>query len=333
MGVSILSAPQQERRPWLDLYMPQHGLLAQRICRLPPEDDGLGGDGGLGGLPAELWMLIVSKVPPEEFASLGVIGCTCHVLRSVARHPQHWEAFCLSAFSLPGFLSSEPLLRLYSWSWRQMFMQRKRLRFDGVYYITTRKLLHGLNEGRGMKEKDQDFYDPGGRWVVSYEIFRFFSSGIMLSYLVGSHTPAQLLKDLMTLRPDNLRSQSSRLGTVRWGQYTLQETLRHPGSEEGEPRDLGERHGAPTCLEGRVRLTGGKKYPNMIPSIIRYAFELRSTTPTGGTNAGLYKTFHTVETDMTGAGGGDGERLEVKLPWEPANFLHFGAVQYTEASN
>ena len=82
----------------------------------------------------------------------------------MARRAEVWRRLCGLAYrEARGFLPCAAQLRLYGWSWRTMFMRRRRLRFDGLYYLTTVKLIHGLNEGRGMKEADKDFYHAGAR--------------------------------------------------------------------------------------------------------------------------------------------------------------------------
>ena len=173
------------RRPWLTLYTPQHGLLAHKISNRV-----VAADADDSPLPLEVWLLIAAQIPLDAYASLCTLGSTCHWLRFVSRHPPFWEAFCRGAFRVErGFLDNDRMLRSYSWSWRSMFMRRKRLRYDGVYYLATKRLLHGLNEGRGMKEADKDFYNPAGNWVTQYRLLRFFPCGAMFSYLCASAAP------------------------------------------------------------------------------------------------------------------------------------------------
>ena len=65
-----------------------------------------------------------------------------------------------------------------------MFMTRRRLRFDGLYYITTVKVMMGCQEGRGMKEAGKDFY-RGPLAVTYHRIFRFFPNGMMFCYITS----------------------------------------------------------------------------------------------------------------------------------------------------
>ena len=88
----------------------------------------------------------------KDFAAACALARACHALRPLSRHPELWERFCRAAFILRGQYPIETQLRFYSWSWLCMFLQRRRLRFDGLYYCAVTKLIRGMNEGRGMKE-------------------------------------------------------------------------------------------------------------------------------------------------------------------------------------
>ena len=229
------------RRPWLTLYTPQHGLLAHKISSRPVAADAAEDD---SPLPLEVWLLIAAQIPLDAYASLCTLASTCHWLRFVSRHPPFWEAYCRAAFRVErGFLDNDRMLRSYGWSWRSMFMQRKRLRYDGVYYLATKRLIHGLNEGRGMKETDsaparldpspvrvsprrvsaplahagvgrsrrasaEDFYNPAGNWVTQYRILRFFACGAMFSYLCSSQTPADVRKAAAAVTPGKRATRS-----------------------------------------------------------------------------------------------------------------------------
>ena len=141
------------RRPWLDYYLPlSECLLAQRISSTNEKD----AEDNDNILPIEMWLAVCHCFPQENFRSICALGATCHALQPLSCHPQLFERLCRSAFALPGYRPCESVMRLFAWSWRLMFMWRKRLRFDGLYFVATTKLLAGLNEGRGMKEKDKE---------------------------------------------------------------------------------------------------------------------------------------------------------------------------------
>ena len=159
-------------RPWFTLYDPsEDSLLARRIWS---GKEGEESEQQLV-LPFEMWLAIALHL--STFDGPSRLGQVCRSLRPICRHPELWERRARAAFSSRGFLDSDALLRSYVWSWRKMFMARRRLRFDGVYFISTTRMVEGTNEGRGMKEADKDFYCPGGMKVTYHRIFRFWPSG------------------------------------------------------------------------------------------------------------------------------------------------------------
>lgn len=343
------------RRPWLDLYTGS-GLLAQRISSsgsltaLDEEDD------TGGGLPIELWVQIGKCFGLDDFRAVARLAGTCHLLRTLSRHTEIWQRFCKLAFCLPGYLSCESQLKVYRFSYREMFRWRRRLRFDGLYYLTTTKLLHGLNEGRGMKEADKDFYNPGGRWVTTFRVFRFYPNGRMFSLLISSQTPGEVRKAASQVAAERPQTLHQKLGPAAcWGDFDLRElearsvvaaggagALDAAGDDaEGSSLAASEpRLAAPSVLGGncKVLLTAAVllkhlQYPNMAPSVIRYVLELRNAEPQaaangaqqatrphrggGATNAHLHLTAHAIES-------GDGGGVEsVPIKQSSFNFLAF----------
>ena len=266
-AVAILTA---NRRPWLDIYDGQ-GLLAQRISSTVAA---CGEEENDTRLPAELWLVVASSFELSEFWSVCALAKTCHGLRPLARHPELWERFCRAAYCTRGHLKIESQLRLFSWSWLKMFRLRRRLRFDGIYSIATTKRIFGLNEGRGMKETDKDYYNPAGNFVTSYRVLRFFPCGEMFSYLCSSHTPADIRKAASAVAVDNPRSLTRKLQGACWGAYDLHEVEPCGGNP------------AKVSLTAQVLLFN-ESYPNMAPTTVRYVMELRPTpTIVGGTGGG-----------------------------------------------
>ena len=205
-------------RKWLSLYEPREGsLLAKRIsqsnCMLSmaskPE---AAQDAGV--LPIELWLSIALHMG----AAASRLAEVCWGLRPLSRHPELWEALCKAAFPLEcGFRNLD--VRSFGWSWRSMFMTRRRLRFDGLYYITTVKVMMGCQEGRGMKEAGKDFY-RGPLAVTYHRIFRFFPSGDCWVYLTSTHPHDAALRrtarsGVMPARRGSIR----RLNGACWGRF------------------------------------------------------------------------------------------------------------------
>ena len=127
-------------RPWLQLYEPMRGyLLAQRISSGRCYDEE--GEDVVSQMVFECWMEIAAHLPVHDFAAICRLGSVCRALRAIGRHADLWERCCRYAFANPGYAPCDEMLRSYDWSWRTMFMRRCRLRTDGMYYITTTKIL------------------------------------------------------------------------------------------------------------------------------------------------------------------------------------------------
>uniref|UniRef100_A0A7S4BLV9 F-box protein Hrt3/FBXO9 C-terminal domain-containing protein n=2 Tax=Chrysotila carterae TaxID=13221 RepID=A0A7S4BLV9_CHRCT len=249
-------------RPWLALYEPQMGCaLAMRIgesARSRQDMDGEEEDELDTRIPLELWLHVCSFLK-NDFVAACRLACTCSSLRGLGRHPQIWERWCRDAFpEARGWLPLEGQLRKYCWSWRTMFMLRPRLRLDGIYFISNTKLVRGLPEGRGMKEKDEDFYSPGGKWAIYYRIFKFYPNGMMFAYLCSVQNPVEVRKLAAGVSPARPASLQQKLRGACWGTYSLHEM------EDGR-----------VSLQAVVPLRS-EDYPRMKPATIGYKLELRA---------------------------------------------------------
>ncbi len=313
-----LTLVQTMHRPWLEMYSPQEGcLLAQRIS----EASHSGGGGGVeddDGFPLashmELWVKIAAAA--KDFRTICSLAAVCHGLQELGRDPQLWEQLCRSAFAMRGFRPCDEVLREYSWSWREMFRRRKRLRFDGFYYLASTKLLHGLNEGRGMKESNKDFYNTGGRWVTSYRLLRFFPDGSMFSHLFASSSPVTLRKPAKAVDSANPATLARNLRGACWGTYSLRELK--------EARDDSRGCAAPspvTHMAARVLLYD-EEYPHMMPSTVGYRFELRSRTDASA-GAASNSELHLVEHNLYGEDDSGEPAVRFPLPVTKLVFMPF----------
>ena len=131
-----------------------------------------------------------------------------------------------------------------------------------------------------MKEADKDLYQPGGLWVTSYRLLRFFPDGSMWSHLCASQTPTELRKAAMSVTPASPASLERALRSACWGEYRIHE-------QDGR-----------TNLEARVLLMNAA-YPNMSPAEVVYRFELRFSA-VGPSNSELYLVDHSVDHNFGG---------------------------------
>ena len=239
-------------RAWLQLYEPgvRRTGSSTDLCSLSESED------DQQFLPFELWVLISTQLSAHEPLSLCRLAAACRSLRPLGRHPELWERCCRAVFSMPGNADADDLLRFYAWSWRTMFQRRPRLRTDGVYYITTTKILKSTQEGRGMKEADKDLYSPAGLWVTSYRVLRFFPDGSMFSHLCASQTPYELRKAAGGVSATRPGSLGRLLRGACWGMFRL-----HEAPEGGGDDTIG------VCCRVALR---SEQYPNMAPATVVY---------------------------------------------------------------
>lgn len=186
-----------------------------------------------------------------------------------------------------------------------MFVCRPRLRFDGLYFNSHTKLLKGLQEGRGMKEKDEDFYSACGKWSTYYRVFRFFADGSMF-VCITSQSPVEMRKVAAAVTPERPASLRQRIKDACWGTYSLRELC-----TEGE--------GTVVHLDTRV-LVSHDDYPRMKPAEMIYSFQLHEREGGGATNCKVVFSRHTCIYD---AGTGDSKDFTILKP--EVAFVAFGA--------
>ncbi|XP_048453380.1 F-box only protein 9 isoform X1 [Rhincodon typus] len=155
-------------------------------------------------LPFEVLMYIFRWVVSSDLdlRSLEQLSMVCRAFYICARDPEIWRLACLKVW---GRACSN--LVLYS-SWRQMFLERPRVRFDGVYINKTTYIRQG--------EESLDGFYRAWHQVEYYRYLRFFpdSQVIMLT------TP----EDPQSIVP-RLSVRSPRMDAVLFGHYRLsQET-------------------------------------------------------------------------------------------------------------
>ncbi|XP_072416461.1 F-box only protein 9 isoform X1 [Chiloscyllium punctatum] len=155
-------------------------------------------------LPFEVLMYIFRWVVSSDLdlRSLEQLSMVCRAFYICARDPEIWRLACLKVW---GRACSS--LVLYS-SWRQMFLERPRVRFDGVYINKTTYIRQG--------EESLDGFYRAWHQVEYYRYLRFFpdSQVIMLT------TP----EDPQSIIP-RLSVRSPRMDAVLFGHYRLsQET-------------------------------------------------------------------------------------------------------------
>ncbi|XP_011303086.1 F-box only protein 9 [Fopius arisanus] len=158
----------------------------------------------ISALPMEIVLYILRWVvsPDLDFRSLEMFSAVCRGFFISARDPEIWRLACVRVWGV-NCGDFEPIYR----SWRDMYLQRPRLRYNGCYISKNTYIRHGENSFQ-----DQ-FYRP---WhlVEYFRYLRFFPEGRVL--MLTSTDDAQSCVNL-------LKSRHPRNPNILIGYYRLHE--------------------------------------------------------------------------------------------------------------
>ncbi|CAG9769339.1 unnamed protein product [Ceutorhynchus assimilis] len=144
----------------------------------------------ISSLPLEILLYILKWVVSTDLdlRSLESFGTVCRGFYLCARDPEIWRLTCLRIWGLNCSLKPDN----YG-SWRNMFIERPRLNFNGCYISKTSYIRHGENSFQ-----DQ-FYRP---WhlVTYYRYLRFFPEGVVLM-LTSPDEPTQCVGQMKNRHP------------------------------------------------------------------------------------------------------------------------------------
>ncbi|XP_077586480.1 F-box only protein 9 isoform X1 [Stigmatopora nigra] len=162
----------------------------------------------ISALPREILMYIFRWVVSShlDMRALEQLSAVCRGFYLCARDPELWRSACQRVWG-----HSCNKLGHYL-SWREMFLQRPRVRFDGIYISRTSYIRQGEQSLDG-------FYRPWHH-VDFYRYLRFFPDGsvIMLT------TPEEPLSVVSRLRTQNVRMDAVKVGHYRLSQETDNQT-------------------------------------------------------------------------------------------------------------
>ncbi|XP_056117877.1 F-box only protein 9 isoform X1 [Rhinichthys klamathensis goyatoka] len=162
----------------------------------------------ISALPFEVLMYIFRWVVScdLDLRALEQLSLVCRGFYICARDPEIWRSACLRVWGR----SCTKMLPFSSW--REMFLERPRVRFDGVYISKTSYIRQG--------EESLDGFYRAWHQVEYYRYLRFFPDGqaVMLT------TPEDPLVVVPRLRSKNSRMDSIMLGHYRLSQDTDNQT-------------------------------------------------------------------------------------------------------------
>ncbi|KAM4834774.1 F-box only protein 9 [Thomomys bottae] len=162
----------------------------------------------ISALPMEVLMYIFRWVVSSELdlRSLEQLSLVCRGFYICARDPEIWRLACLKVWGR-GCIKRFPYA-----SWREMFLQRPRVRFDGVYISKTTYIRQG--------EQSLDGFYRAWHQVEYYRYIRFFPDGHVLM-LTTPEEPPSIVPRLRTRSP---RTDAILLGHYRLSQDTDNQT-------------------------------------------------------------------------------------------------------------
>lgn len=160
----------------------------------------LSSDIHFGDLPTEIILYILRWVVSADLDMISLEKCSevCKGLYICARDPEIWRQACAKVWGVNlGILTGSPFI-----SWREMFMKRPRVQYNGCYISKTSYLRSGENSFQ-----DQ-FYRPI-QLVEYYRYLRFFPDGkvFMMTSAEDPMISVNKLKQKNTIRNDILTGQ------------------------------------------------------------------------------------------------------------------------------
>lgn len=189
----------------LPAYLQQQLTLKDdRICEAEVEMTQM----HISALPPEVLMYIFRWVVSTDLdmRALEQLALVCRGFYICARDPEIWRLACVRVWGR----SSTKLVPFNSW--REMFLERPRVRFDGVYISKTAYIRQG--------EESLDGFYRAWHQVEYYRYLRFFPDGQVMMLT----TPEDPLVTIPRLRSRTSRVESILLGHFRLSQDTDNQT-------------------------------------------------------------------------------------------------------------
>lgn len=146
-------------RPWMSLYglrLRTQGSAGPEVTLAPIQKL----------LPPELTTTVLKYLP---ITTLAHCQCVCKQWNALGQFPPLWESACQEAFS---YMEQDKLSRIvrtsHRGSWRDLYLDRPHMRFDGIYVSRNTYLRTGLVEWRVKNPV---------HLVCYFRYYRFFPDG------------------------------------------------------------------------------------------------------------------------------------------------------------
>ncbi|KAL3148629.1 hypothetical protein ABBQ38_014052 [Trebouxia sp. C0009 RCD-2024] len=146
-------------RPWMSMYglrLRPRGAAQSEVPQAPIQKL----------LPPELTTTVLRYLP---ITALAHCQCVCKQWNALGNFPPLWQSACQEAFQYVEYDKLNRLVRTaHKGSWRDLYLQRPHMRFDGVYVSRNTYLRTGLVEWRVKNPV---------HLVCYFRYYRFFPDG------------------------------------------------------------------------------------------------------------------------------------------------------------
>ncbi|XP_071966276.1 F-box only protein 9-like [Antedon mediterranea] len=154
----------------------------------------------ISSLPVELLLYIFRWVVSDELdlRSLEQLSCVCHGFYVCSRDPELWRLSCQRVWGKTAWLTKDfP-------SWRDMFVRRPHLRFDGIYISKIQYYRFG--------EAGLDHFYKPFHLVEYYRYLRVFPDGHVIMLTTAEEPSIMVMK---------LRSKTTSFEGIQVGKYKM----------------------------------------------------------------------------------------------------------------
>ncbi|KAG1047169.1 hypothetical protein G6F46_004143 [Rhizopus delemar] len=162
-------------------------------------------------LPGEIMLYLLRYLALHSLSTIPQFALTCKRFFLYTREPSIWQYASVHIFRLPSMTLEESkdyqvskVMQQYNGQWLRMYIDRPRIRYDGVYIST----CHYIRQGTSETAWNQPIH-----FVTYYRYLRFFPNGTVLKH-VTTDEPAHVVK---ALQPGFHRQQ------VFLGQFLFEE--------------------------------------------------------------------------------------------------------------
>ncbi|KAI7896758.1 uncharacterized protein EV154DRAFT_584922, partial [Mucor mucedo] len=144
-------------------------------------------------LPNEVMLHIVRHLILNSISTLPYFALTCKKFFLYSRDPSVWQYACFRVFKTPGMTLEQSRqyqcnqVLQYDGHWMRMFIDRPRIRYDGVYISTCHYIRPGASDTAWNKPI---------HFVTYYRYIRFFPDGTVLKHLTTDE-PIHVVKWLV----------------------------------------------------------------------------------------------------------------------------------------